>query len=175
MRRITAIAMFAFVVFGGTAGAEDPGVCLTEDEAELLGLINEYRADNGLPPIPWSKSLSKVGQWHVWDLMTNDPVGGSCNAHSWSAYGETAPEVYWTEVCYDGGSSYLTGCGTSRRRFPTRFTTPMDTRSPHGRGQLISLRSRLSSLEGQLGAQRRHPEPGHMGQPHRWGRWVWGC
>lgn len=104
MRRITAIAMLAFVVFGGTGAAEDPGVCLTDDEAQLLGLINGYRADNGFPPIPWSKSLSKVGQWHVWDLLTNDPVGGSCNAHSWSAYGETAPEVYWTEVCYDGTS-----------------------------------------------------------------------
>lgn len=99
MRRTTAIVMLAFVVFGGTGAAEDPGVCLTDDEAELLGMINQYRADNGLPPIPWSKSLSKVGQWHVWDLMTNKPDVDSCNMHSWSGYGLTGP-VYWTPVCY---------------------------------------------------------------------------
>ena len=104
MRRIAAIVIFAVVAVAGTPAAEDPGVCLTDDEAELLGLINEYRADNSLPPIPWSKSLSQVGQWHVWDLVTNDPVGVSCNAHSWSEYGETAPDVYWTAVCYDGTS-----------------------------------------------------------------------
>jgi hypothetical protein len=104
MRRIAAIVMLAVVAVAGTPAAEDPGVCLTDDEAELLRLINDYRADNSLPPIPWSKSLSEVGQWHVWDLVTNEPVGGSCNAHSWSDYGETAPEVSWTAVCYDGSS-----------------------------------------------------------------------
>jgi hypothetical protein len=109
MRRIAAIMMLAVVAVAGTPAAEDPGVCLTDDEAELLRLVNDYRADNSLSPIPWSKSLSEVGQWHVWDLVTNEPVGGSCNAHSWSDYGETAPDVYWTAVCYTSDHANASG------------------------------------------------------------------
>jgi len=72
----------------------EPGECLTEDEATLARLMNEYRVEQGLEPIPVTISLSAVAQWHVWDLDVNNPVGGECNLHSWS------DGSLWTPVCY---------------------------------------------------------------------------
>lgn len=71
-----------------------PGECLSEAEATLAELINEYREENSLDPIPVTTSLTEVAQWHVWDLSVNSPHGGECNLHSWSD-GEL-----WTPVCY---------------------------------------------------------------------------
>lgn len=74
--------------------------CLTPQEAQLAELVNDYRQQNGLARIPVSFSLSSVGQWHVWDLETNDPVAGLCNLHSWSA----ARPALWNAVCYTGAA-----------------------------------------------------------------------
>lgn len=70
--------------------------CLNADEAELLRLVNEYRMQNGRATVPVSQWLSAVGQWHVWDLAANAPVGGNCNLHSWS---NARPQL-WQAVCY---------------------------------------------------------------------------
>lgn len=70
--------------------------CLNPQEAALADLVNDYRAANGLARVPVSFSLSSVGQWHVWDLETNDPWEGACNLHSWS----NARPALWDPVCY---------------------------------------------------------------------------
>ncbi len=70
------------------------------EEVRLARMVNEYRADNGLPPVPFSPSLSTVARAHVHDLMEHRPDNGtgfgrgSCNMHSWSSAGR------WTPVCY---------------------------------------------------------------------------
>lgn len=75
--------------------------CLTPQEAELADRVNDYREANGRARVPVSFSLSSVGQWHVWDLETNDPWQGNCNLHSWS----NARPALWNSVCYVGNPS----------------------------------------------------------------------
>jgi hypothetical protein len=99
---ILAAATFAAGAPGVLAQA-GPGDCLSADEAELAQLINDYRAQRGLAPVPVSRSLSAVAQWHVWDLVVNHPYGGSCNLHSWSA-GDI-----WSEVCYTDDHANASG------------------------------------------------------------------
>lgn len=72
------------------------GVCLNEAEATLATLVNGHRAGHGLAPVPVSRALSMVGQWHVWDLGSNAPAVGACNMHSWSG----ARPDRWSAVCY---------------------------------------------------------------------------
>jgi hypothetical protein len=61
---------------------------------ELANAINQYRAQNGLQPIPISKSLAKVADAHVKDLATATPMAAQCNDHSWTNRGT------WTPCCY---------------------------------------------------------------------------
>lgn len=61
---------------------------------ELANAINAYRQQNGLQPIPISKSLAKVADTHVKDLATAAPMGAQCNDHSWTNRGS------WTSCCY---------------------------------------------------------------------------
>jgi uncharacterized protein YkwD len=61
---------------------------------ELANAINQYRQQNGLKPIPISKSLSKVADTHVKDLATATPMAAQCNDHSWTNRGS------WTPCCY---------------------------------------------------------------------------
>jgi uncharacterized protein YkwD len=84
--------------------AQEIGQCLTADEAQLAALINLYRQDNALLPVPVSKSLTTVAQWHAWDLVNNNPVGGECNLHSWSDYG-----TLWNAVCYTSDHAQASG------------------------------------------------------------------
>lgn len=70
--------------------------CLNPQEALLADLVNDYREENGLARVPIAFSLSSVGQWHVWDLETNDAWGGRCNLHSWS---DARPSL-WDPMCY---------------------------------------------------------------------------
>ena len=62
-------------------------------EQRLYRLLMEHRRSQGLPPIPWSSSLSFVARAHVRDLRAHPP-SGKCNFHSWSANGP------WTPCCY---------------------------------------------------------------------------
>lgn len=63
---------------------------------ELIRLVNEYRADNGLPAIAASPSLCVVSSTHTRDLADNSPhtAPGGCNMHSWSDRGS------WSPCCY---------------------------------------------------------------------------
>lgn len=72
------------------------GVCLNSEETQLVQLVNNYRVQNGLQALPASKWLSATGQWHVWDRMANNTVGGACNSHSWSS---ARPDL-WQAMCY---------------------------------------------------------------------------
>jgi uncharacterized protein YkwD len=62
-------------------------------ERTLHVLVNNYRRENGLPPVPLSKSLSHVARLHAQDLASNPPQG-ACNLHSWSDDGP------WAACCY---------------------------------------------------------------------------
>ena len=53
---------------------------LDAEEKRLYNLINQYRAQNGLPPIPFSPSLTLVANRHVQDLQKNIKTV----THSWS-------------------------------------------------------------------------------------------
>jgi hypothetical protein len=72
------------------------GSCLNTEEAALVQMVNNYRAQNGKSVLPASRWLNTTGQWHVWDLGANNPAVGSCNIHSWSA----AMPALWQAVCY---------------------------------------------------------------------------
>lgn len=64
------------------------------DESYFLAeKINQYRAEQGLPPIPISNSMTAVAQAHVNDLE-NTPLIEGCNLHSWSDQGN------WSHCCY---------------------------------------------------------------------------
>jgi Cysteine-rich secretory protein family len=58
------------------------------EEAKLYQLINQYRAQNGLPPIPLSKALTLVANRHVRDMDKNSDSYQDCQSkccvHSWS-------------------------------------------------------------------------------------------
>jgi hypothetical protein len=70
---------------------------LNEDEIELARLVNEYRVQNHLKPVPISPSLTTVAQTHVLDLNANysPEQNSTCNMHSWSNKGP------WRPCCYD--------------------------------------------------------------------------
>lgn len=81
---------------GGTSGTDAATAADAGSAAglEIVSLINGYREENGLTPIPASPSLCTVAATHVTDLATNRPNQGSCNLHSWSDQGE------WGACCY---------------------------------------------------------------------------
>lgn len=79
---------------GESTGDPAPAGC-SADALTLIDLLNEYRAENGLGPIPASSSMCTVGDLHVQDLAAEAPhTVGSCNLHSWSDAGA------WSGCCY---------------------------------------------------------------------------
>jgi len=84
------------VLFAINPSATEVDICLSEEEAKLYEIINEYRKEKKLEPISYSAKLSKVAQEHAMDLANNydfDP-DNKCNPHSWSKKGN------WTSCCY---------------------------------------------------------------------------
>jgi uncharacterized protein YkwD len=67
---------------------------LEQEEVKLYQLVNQYRAQNGLPPVRLSKALSIVANRHMQDLAEN--VGQV--THSWSdaTYDPSNPSTYPT-------------------------------------------------------------------------------
>lgn len=99
MRRILYCCLVVLAPLAGAQAVPVPpntGVCLNAEEAALVQLVNNYRVQNGKPALPASRWLVTTGQWHVWDRMSNNAVGGACNPHSWSA----AMPALWQAVCY---------------------------------------------------------------------------
>lgn len=72
---------------------------LADPATELFNAVNAYRAQNGLPPVPYNPQLASVAAAHVNDQNRNmSPLGGrQCNLHSWS------------DCCYTPSHSNL-GC-----------------------------------------------------------------
>ncbi|NQV01812.1 MAG: SPOR domain-containing protein [Bacteroidia bacterium] len=70
--------------------------CVSEAEWKLYGMINEFRRQYDLPPIPLSRSLCYVANTHVKDLFFHHPDIEPCNFHSWSDKGP------WKPFCYPG-------------------------------------------------------------------------
>lgn len=70
--------------------------CVSEAESMLYRMINEYRRQYDLPPIPLSASLCYVANTHVKDLFFHNPDVDPCNFHSWSDKGP------WKPFCYPG-------------------------------------------------------------------------
>lgn len=68
--------------------------CLSQEEWKLYRMINEYRRQYDLQPIPLSRSLCYVANTHVKDLFFHHPDTGPCNFHSWSDKGP------WKPFCY---------------------------------------------------------------------------
>lgn len=67
------------------------------EERKLYDLTNEYRAENGLSPIPASKALTLVANRHVLDLTEN--IGSLTHAWSDAPYDGSNPDTWpsmWT-------------------------------------------------------------------------------
>lgn len=63
----------------------------------LCELVNAYRVEEGLAPIPISVALTTVAETHVKDLDDNPgTLTGNCNMHSWS---DSNPSLY-SGCCY---------------------------------------------------------------------------
>lgn len=79
---------------GESSGGPNAAGC-TDDALTLIELLNDYRAENGLGPIPASSSLCTVGDLHAQDLAGEAPhTVADCNLHSWSDAGA------WSGCCY---------------------------------------------------------------------------
>ena len=92
------IYSFLFILISLVSKPEttEVDVCLSAEEAKLYKLINEYRKDKKLKPIPYSAKLSMVAQAHAKDLADNYEFDydNKCNPHSWSKKGN------WSSCCY---------------------------------------------------------------------------
>jgi len=94
---------FVIALLMAMAQASDLQSPLGDEERQLADLINQYRQENNLPPVPVTNSLTKVARAHLLDLNTYHPDtrnygSGDCNTHSWSSHGD------WTAVCYTGSA-----------------------------------------------------------------------
>jgi hypothetical protein len=69
--------------------------CISANEFILAKMINDYRRQNNLAVIPFSKSMFFVGRSHVQDLSQNHPDGDKCGLQSWSDKGN------WKPCCYN--------------------------------------------------------------------------
>jgi len=74
----------------------DDGIgTITEAEERLYELLMQYRKEKGLEPIPLSKSLTIVAQYHARDLEINAPhMNSAGNLHSWSKGDKWSGVVY---------------------------------------------------------------------------------
>lgn len=62
---------------------------------EIINLVNKYRAENNLPELKLSASLSYVADVHAKDLFINKPHEGCGSLNSWSNKGR------WNKLCYN--------------------------------------------------------------------------
>jgi uncharacterized protein YkwD len=75
--RLRIVAVVAVVVTAAMASFVIPSTTyaspsLDASESELCGLINEYRAANGLQPLMVSQDLNEASDWHTDDMVANN-------------------------------------------------------------------------------------------------------
>ena len=87
------LLLYSFISISEAASCASLNFSPSSEEVSLHSMINRYREENGLHPVPLSRSLSYVAKTHVRDLQAYPP-SGDCNLHSWSMHGE------WTACCY---------------------------------------------------------------------------
>lgn len=128
MKRLAA-AFFLIILSASVARSQNAvvadGKCLTETEAVLARLINEYRAERHLPPVILSVSLGRVARMHAIDQTNNHTYGSRCNLHSWSADGN------WSSCCYT----------PDHRRASCMWNKPRELTNYQGDGYEISFYS----------------------------------
>ena len=83
------VPIFAFALLlvagvlalGAPQGAVAQSTCsggdasLDAEEQAFVGIINQYRADNGLGPLAVSPNLNRTAAWHAQDMATNNRFG----------------------------------------------------------------------------------------------------
>lgn len=127
--------------------AASPGGCLSAEERELAKLINEYRDANGLPPVPVSRSLTEVAQWHTIDLKQNNPSVGACNDHSWS----NARPGLWTAVCYTPDHANAAGMWHKPREITAGAYSDYGFENIHWHSAAATARSAFSGWSNSAG------------------------
>jgi uncharacterized protein YkwD len=71
---LAVVAILLVLALGSPAvRAQDP--YLTDDEAALLSLINDYRVENGLSPLGVSPTLTAAARWMSEDMAANNYLG----------------------------------------------------------------------------------------------------
>jgi hypothetical protein len=142
---VAALALPAMAAAQGAPGTI--GACLQPQEAALATLVNGHRAGHGLPPVPVSRALSTVGQWHVWDLNGNAPATGACNMHSWSG---ARPDL-WSAVCYTPDHAQAAGMWNKPREITGNVYSGAGYELSAGGSGGISAAQALSLWQGSPG------------------------
>lgn len=102
---------------------------LSKEEAKLATFINKYREEQGLKPLPISKSLTEVARIHVKDSNENNPKaqvderGIKGNSHSWSKSNK------WTGGAYTSDHKYA----------KMMWSKPLELTSYNGKGYEIAV------------------------------------
>lgn len=81
--------ILAFVLLSGMIfGQNYSSICISNEERELLNLINDYRVENGLPALEISAALTYTADMHTADLFYNKPHIKGKSLYSWSNKGK---------------------------------------------------------------------------------------
>jgi len=119
----------------------------TPEARALYALIMAYRAEQGLPAISLSPSLTAVAAAHVQDLSQNGAsvLTASCNLHSWSDRGA------WSPCCYT----------RDHARSSCMWNKPRELTSYPGNGYEISIGSVNSTITPQSALDGWKTSSGH--------------
>ena len=83
---------------------EDTEIVLNEDEIKAYELVNEYRMQNGLPKLQFSKELQKVAEIKANDLLTSGYF-----SHDSLTYGKTFNIMKDKNIEYNVAGENLAG------------------------------------------------------------------
>lgn len=87
-----------FILLFVASGFSSDQSCISSEEQKLGRLINAYRQSLGLPPVPLSRSLTKVARLHAADLdRYHTEIRKGCNHHSWSKHGAWKAVDYYSD------------------------------------------------------------------------------
>jgi uncharacterized protein YkwD len=104
-----AVGTFVWLLVVAQPQAQGQTPLLSDDEAALLALINDYRSEHGLPGLDVSPTLSAAARWMSEDMAEHDCLShvdslGRSPAERMAAFGYTQAS-WWGEVIGAGGST----------------------------------------------------------------------